>query len=122
MKKVLIIDDEKDFCFFVKKGLEKVGKFSVAVCSNAKESFKEITRFQPDLILLDILMPEINGSQLAIELKKNKETQNIPFIFVTALISYDEIEKAGLNPHDHKILTKPVRLSELVTVINSAIS
>ncbi len=61
MKRILIIDDEENLCFFLKKNLEMEGDFEVSTCSDSRKALERTKDFKPELILLDIQMPEISG-------------------------------------------------------------
>ncbi|MDD5613885.1 MAG: response regulator, partial [Candidatus Omnitrophica bacterium] len=85
-KKVLLIDDEEDFCHFVKLNLEDTGKFEVFTSGNGSEGIEIAKNEKPDIILLDLLMPVMDGSEVAEHLLRNEPTRKIPIVFVTALI------------------------------------
>ena len=118
MKKILLIDDEEDFRYFVKKNLEAKGNFEVEVYSDDIDIIKEVRRLRPNLILLDIKMPKRDGSDIALELKRHKDTQEIPLVFLTALVSEEETQKKGNSIGGEYFIAKPVRMSELINTIN----
>ena len=121
-KKILIIDDEEDFLFFVKGNLENAGEFHVIEASSGKEGIKIATEEKPDLILLDISMPEMSGEEVAKRLSKIPETKKTPVIFLTALITKNEIEDGGIsNIAGHKFLAKPIATKQLVAAINNTL-
>src|SRR3989339_1480585 len=93
--KVLIIDDEEDFCHFVKLNLERSGKFQVWASTKAVTGINTAKIQQPDVILLDILMPEMDGSQVAENLLNDEATKKIPIIFLTALAQRKEVEDSS---------------------------
>lgn len=117
-KRILIIDDEEDFCYFVKKNLEAMGNFEVAVCTNSTDGFQKAKQLQPNLILLDILMPNKDGPDIAAELKNDKDTQKIPFAFLTAVVRREETQENENIIGKEYFIAKPVKLSELVSMIN----
>jgi len=117
-KKVLLIDDEKDFCFFVKGNLENTGEFEVIATSSGKKGIKLACEEKPDLILLDLNMPEMSGSEVAQSLRDRSETKKIPLIFLTALITEDEMGSESMaNIGGYNYIAKPVTTKELVAVI-----
>ena len=121
-KKILIIDDEEDFLFFVKGNLENTGEFHVLEAASGKEGIKIATEEKPDLILLDISMPEMSGEEVAKRLSKIPETNKIPIIFFTALITKNEIEDGGIsNIAGHKFIAKPIATKQLVAAINNTL-
>jgi DNA-binding response OmpR family regulator len=82
-KKILIIDDEPDFCQLVKSNLEDTQEYDVQTCSNPEQAEEAIGQMQPDLILLDNVMPKKDGAQIAKDLHKNTKFHHIPIIMVS---------------------------------------
>lgn len=117
-KKVLLIDDESDFCFFVKNNLEQTEEFEVLTATNAVEGIK-LARFEmPDLILLDIVMPKMEGSDVAAILLGNPKTKHIPLIFLTAVVNKDEIGFETIKEIGGQyFIAKPVDTESLVSCI-----
>jgi len=122
MKKILIIDDEKDLCYFVKKNLEAMGAFEVAVCYNGAGGIKLAKELRPDLILLDILMPGVDGVYVAESLKANKDTEHIPIIFLTAMVGEKEAEERKNIIGGWHYIAKPVKVKELLQLINTLLT
>ncbi len=121
-KKILLIDDEEDFRFFVKGNLENTGEFHVLEATSGKEGIKIATEEKPDLILLDISMPEMSGEQVAKRLSKNPETNKMPILFFTALITKNEIEDGEISSiAGHKFIAKPIATKQLVAAINNTL-
>jgi CheY-like chemotaxis protein len=121
-KKILIIDDEDDFRFFVKGNLENTGEFQVFEVASGKEGIKIATGEKPDLILLDISMPEMSGEEVAKRLSNIPETNEIPILFLTALITKDEMEDGEIsNIAGHKFIAKPIATKQLVAAINTTL-
>ena len=81
--KIVMIDDEEDLCLMVKANLEDMGEFEVATTTKPLEAENFVNQEKPDLILLDVVMPERQGSEVVEALKKNPETQGIPIIMVS---------------------------------------
>ncbi|MDP2922868.1 MAG: response regulator [Candidatus Omnitrophota bacterium] len=84
MKRILIIDDEKEFCSVLKKNLERISGYEVIIANDGKKGILEARKQKPDLILLDIMMPQMNGLEVLKKLKEDKETIAIPVIMLTA--------------------------------------
>ncbi len=122
-KKILVIDDEKDFCFFVKANLENTGEFEVSAANSGKEGIGIALRKKPDLVLLDISMPGMSGDQVAQILSRESATNKIPIVFLTALVTEDVIETGVVSSiAGHKIMAKPVATAELVGAINNTLN
>ncbi|MFP4531582.1 MAG: PleD family two-component system response regulator [Desulfobacterales bacterium] len=121
-KKVLIIDDEEDFCFFVRENLINTGMFDVFVATNGRYGIKLARQEKPDIILLDLMMPDLTGEEVADELKDHAGTAKIPIIFVTALATQTDTGQAGLQKSGNAYyISKPVRTRQLVGAINEVI-
>ena len=83
--KIVMIDDEADLCDLVKSNLEETGRFIVVTTTRPQETLPICLREKPDLILLDIVMPDIKGPELTKQLKDHKETAHIPIIVISGL-------------------------------------
>ncbi|MFA5093695.1 MAG: response regulator [Candidatus Omnitrophota bacterium] len=121
MKRILIIDDEEDFARFIKKNLEETGEFKAEMLNDAKDVLKGAKLFMPDLILLDLVMPDIGGLEVCEILNNDKDTQEIPIIIVSALGGYTDIKRAyklGVIGY----LTKPFDFSHLLDEVRKALS
>lgn len=87
------VEDEPDIQTIVKIALEEMGGFDLHICSSGKEALAEAVDFLPDLFLLDVMMPEMNGPDTLKALKKIPSLKNIPFMFMTAKVQEEEIEE-----------------------------
>ncbi|MFH1093532.1 MAG: response regulator [Candidatus Omnitrophota bacterium] len=119
--KILIIDDEEDFCCLVKRNLESTGEYKVFVAYNAADGIILAKVEKPDVILLDIMMPDISGAQAAAALKKFEETRDIPVIFLTAIITKEELGTTMKEIADNLYIAKPVKTQELIDSIQSVL-
>ena len=116
MKKILLVDEEVDILEFLKYNLEQ-DNFEVLVSTNGKDALKKISQ-NPDLIVLDIMMPEMDGFELYQQIKKNKVYQDIPIIFLTAKSGEtDEIKGLDLGASDY--IQKPISPKKLIARIKS---
>ena len=117
METILIVDDTPENLILLTEILKPFFKVKVAN-SGAKALHIIATGDIPDLILLDIMMPEISGYEVCKKLKSDPLTRNIPIIFVTALSDYeDEAEGLGLGAVDY--ITKPVHASIVLARVNT---
>jgi CheY-like chemotaxis protein len=117
--KILVIDDEEAFCEFVKWSLEKTGRFDVVVSTDGLSGIEQARKEQPELILLDIKMPQMNGAEVADHLLHEENTRDIPIAFITGLLQKDEVEKRSGYIHGFPFITKPVTKKELVQQVDS---
>jgi CheY-like chemotaxis protein len=121
--KVLVIDDEVDFCYFVQKNLMQNGLFDVTIATNGKDGIKMAKNEIPDIILLDLFMPDMPGEDVAAALKEIPATANIPILFVTALATNDDIAEGAENKiGNNYILPKPIRTKKLIETILKILS
>ncbi len=117
-KKILLVDDDPDFVEGARMVLEK-SDFEVVTASSGKECLKRIKEERPDLILLDIMMPQKSGFEVCKELKSNIEYNKIPVVMLTALksklsrTSYSIAEGLELEAEDY--LEKPIEPKVLVS-------
>lgn len=119
-KKILIIDDEKMICDVVKKGLEIMGDFQVSIATNGKDGIGMAKRLNPDLILLDIRMPHMDGIEVLKTLKKDNSTIEIPVVMLTAVL--DEASKIECSgEYDDLYLEKPIDLVVLKSKIEEVL-
>ncbi len=121
MKKILIIDDEPDFCFFVKENLELTGAYTVLTAHGGAEGLAVAFKERPDLILLDLLMPNIDGVTVYKELEAHEATAAIPVIILTATDAEAVRERIPELPAE-AFLTKPVQFVELKARIETLLS
>jgi CheY-like chemotaxis protein len=116
IRRILIVDDDSDVTHLVKVLLERTGHYRVVEENDATEAHQSARNFRPDLILLDIAMPETDGGEVAARIESDRELQNTPIIFLTALVTRAEA-KSGLNIQGHPFLAKPVSIPELINAI-----
>lgn len=120
LKKILYVEDDPNIQLLVKLSLEDFGDFELKVCSSGKEALQVIEEFQPDLLLLDVMMPEMDGPTTLVELRKLEAGRNKPAIFLTAKVHEDDI--AVLKQHENviAIISKPFDPTTLSNEIQEA--
>lgn len=111
-KKILLIDDEKNFCFFTKRNLETTGEFVVICANDPLEGIRFAKRESPDLILLDICMPRMDGFEVLKAIKENSKTLSIPVVMLTAVEGDNaKIKCSGFYSEDY--IVKPISSEKL---------
>jgi two-component system alkaline phosphatase synthesis response regulator PhoP len=105
--KILVVDDEPDILDFLKYNLVKEG-YEVATASNGKDGIKEAERFRPDLIILDIMMPKMDGVEVCRQLRNNPIFERTIITFLTAR-EEDYSQIAALDVGGDDYITKPIR-------------
>src|SRR5271154_917225 len=93
LKRILCIDDETDILAVAKLALETVGGFETRQCSSGAEALIEVSNSPPDLILLDVMMPQMDGPATLKALRQDPATAGIPVIFMTAKVQPSEVEQ-----------------------------
>lgn len=111
--KILTVDDEPDIVEFVEYNLKKEG-FDVKTASDGKSALKLAEEFVPDLILLDIMMPELDGIEVCRRLREMPAMSNTIIVFLTAR-GEDYSEIAGFDAGGDDYITKPIRLRVLIS-------
>src|SRR5579872_794325 len=115
--KILIADDNHQNCELLDAYLADEG-YQIEMAYDGQQTLDAVARSQPDLILLDIMMPKVSGYEVCNRLKSNPETSKISIIMVTALAEMGDIEKA-VNAGANDFLTKPVNKLELTTRVKT---
>ena len=113
-KKILIVDDEVGFTRLIKLNLEQTGKFEVKTENQGSQALNTARDFKPDLILLDIIMPDMDGSTVANQMKNDPSMKNIPILFLTALVKEREIQSTDGTIGGFNFISKPITTEELV--------
>lgn len=92
LERILYVEDDPDIQMVAKMALEKIGGFTLTICSSGPEALEKAAAFEPQLILLDSMMPGMDGPTTLQELRKLPEMSMIPVVFMTAKIQPQEIE------------------------------
>ncbi|MDH5660835.1 MAG: response regulator [Gammaproteobacteria bacterium] len=92
LKKILYVEDEPDIQMIARVALENVGGFELLVCNSGAEALEKAADFYPDLFLLDVMMPGMDGPTTLLELRKIPNLEDIPVMFMTAKVQPQEIE------------------------------
>jgi CheY-like chemotaxis protein len=122
--KVLIIDDDKDVCVLIKDILEETGRYEVMVSNQGKEGISLAKSQQPDLILLDLIMPDMDGAAVANVLSEDESTKSLPVVFLTGfaapaaflseLIKNEDLQQGVGQVGGYPFIQKPISPKELV--------
>ena len=119
MIRVLAIDDEEDVAELIKMQLESRGGFVVKTESDASQALRTAREFGPDVILLDIMMPKMDGSEVAADFMNDREFKRTPLIFLTALVTNQEVKNSSVSSAKRTYLPKPINWTELVDAIQA---
>jgi len=113
-KRILIIDDEPSWTWLLKISLEKTGRFEVKEENVGVHGLQAAHVFKPDLILIDVMMPDIEGGFLASQFKVDDQLKHIPIVFLTATVSKEEIEECSGIINSYPFIAKPASTQEVI--------
>lgn len=116
-KRILVIDDEAGITRTVKVNLERTGNYIVGTENDARHALAAAREFQPDLILLDVMMPDADGGEVAGEIHADLALENVPIVFLTAIVSNRETAGQPIESGGQTFIAKPVDLRELIECI-----
>jgi DNA-binding response OmpR family regulator len=92
LQRILIADDEPDILEISRIALETVGGFEVSVCSSGAKLLERLSEFKPDLVIVDVLMPDMTGPEVFEEIRRRPEFDEVPVIYLTGVIQVEELE------------------------------
>jgi two-component system, OmpR family, response regulator len=119
-KRILVVDDEPDITLMVRLNLQKTGRFEVCEENNPGNAVHAAREFKPDVILLDVMMPDLDGGEVLFELQRDPDLKNVPVIFVTATVLQEQVQSAG-GKIGHRFMPKPFKISALLTMIDDVL-
>jgi CheY-like chemotaxis protein len=114
-KKILIVDDDEVFLKMLEKTLTSSG-YSVSMVTNGKDAIDAAKHWRPHLIILDIMMPEMDGGETTLVLERDPSTANIPIIFMTSLLKKEDEDKLAYS-QKRSYMAKPYEKDELLAEI-----
>ena len=118
VKKILIVDDDENFVMMTKSRLE-ANNYEVITASNGIDAVKSATEWKPDLVILDLIMPAMEGFDVCKKLKSEEITQRIPIIVLTAATKKETHDKC-LHSGALVVILKPFNPAELLALIKKA--
>ena len=122
-KRILIIDDDISLTHMVKLNLEGTGLYEVQVLNYALHAIQAARDFRPHLILLDYIMPGMDGGDVCGRLRQDPRLCSIPVIMITALVSNKEMREDGtLERNGHVMVAKPIQFSKLLQCIEERLA
>lgn len=115
--KILYIEDEPDVQNIVLMALEDIGGYEMKICGSGKEAFETIKTYKPDLFLVDVMLPDMDGPTVLKKIKENPELEKVPAVFITAktelqeLVEFKSLNVLGIirKPFD------PIAISETIS-------
>ena len=113
-KRVLIVDDEPSFTRLLKLNLHHTGRYMAEVVNDSAEALQVAERFAPDVVLLDVMMPGLDGSEVADRFHANPRFRNTPIIFLTAAVKKQEVAVRGGLCGGIPFVAKPIEFQEVL--------
>ncbi len=120
-KKILIVDDEAGFAMILKIALEETGEYDVKVETSGVKGYAAAQVFKPDLVLLDIRMPDCSGPQIAAKIRENQELKDTPMIFVSATPFEETVKHFSGKITGYPYITKPAGSEEIIHCIKQVL-
>ncbi|SRR5438093_4176524 len=114
--RVLIVDDNSRFARSAQLFLEQTGNYFACALNDPRRALETARSFKPDLVLVDLIMPQADGLEVATQLEADWALHGVPIVFFTSLITAEEA-KDGRRVYGHRILPKPTSNSELLELI-----
>ena len=121
-KRILVVDDEPDMTLMVRLNLQKTGRFDVREENQANNALRAARDFKPDLILLDVMMPDMDGGDVLVQFKDDPNLSKVPVIFITATVLKEEVRSKGGTIGGHPFIPKPFRVETLVRSIDDSLN
>jgi CheY-like chemotaxis protein len=121
-KKILVVDDEASITRLLKLNLEKNGAFLVRAENEGTKVLAAAKEFKPDLILLDVMMPDIVGGDVAAIIQADPVLRNVPVVFLTAAVKQEELEAKGGMIGGFPYIAKPLDVKGVTAVIERTLA
>jgi CheY-like chemotaxis protein len=120
-KRILVVDDEVSVASVVRKLIEKTGMYEARSETDGSNAYLTAKEYKPALMLLDIMMPNMEGGEVANQMRDDPETRDIPIVFISGAITKEEAKERGTIMGGYPVLAKPLRMQELSDIIEEQI-
>lgn len=121
-KRILLVDDEASITRMMRRNLEATGRLEVLDVNDPTAALNLARQFRPDLAVLDVMMPDKDGGELAADFKNDPQLSCVPIVFLTAIVGKKEVNPTGSVIGEHIFLAKPVRLEDLLACIDEQLT
>jgi CheY-like chemotaxis protein len=113
-KRILLVDDEPSFTRIVRRHLEGTGKYEIRVENDSMKVLAAAREFQPDLVVLDVIMPDMDGGEIAAIMRADARLKRVPLVFLTAIVSKEHVQRQGDVIGGQTYLAKPLDMPDLI--------
>ena len=114
--RILIVDNNSQFARSARLLLDQSGKYAACSVVDPRRALETARSFKPDLVLVDLIMPQADGIEVVAQLEADSTLHGVPMVFLTSLITAEEA-KDGRRVYGHRILPKPTSNSELIELV-----
>ena len=121
-KTILVVDDDPTVLHLLHKKISQVDGYDVLTAQDGSVGLALAIQHKPDIILLDVMMPEKSGGEVAKMLEEDPDTKDIPIIFISVLLDSAGKKLIEVNEHEYRAVSKPIYLPELLSQIRKAIN
>jgi len=118
--RILIVDDNPRFSHSARLILQEAGQYVVCEENDAASAVETARSFRPDLILLDLVMPQLDGAEVAAQVESDWALHGVPIVFVTGLVTRDEARN-GQRIDGHRVVSKPVSSFDLLGAVEESL-
>lgn len=118
--RILIVDDNPRFSHSARLILQESGQYVVCEENDAASAVETARSFRPDLILLDLVMPQLDGAEVAAQVESDWALHGVPIVFVTGLVTRDEARN-GERIDGHRVVSKPVSSFDLLGAVEESL-
>jgi len=116
-KRILLVDDSPAFTRVIQHLLEATGNYEVRAENDSGKALATAQEFQPELVLLDVIMPDMDGGEVAAQLRADPQLKNVPIVFLTGIVSKEKVGRQGDVIGGHSFLAKPVDGGEVIRCV-----
>jgi two-component system, OmpR family, response regulator len=120
-KRILVVDDETSITRLLKMNLELLGNYEVREENSGKRAFETAREFKPDLILLDVMMPDMDGGDVAAALRRDPALRKTPVVFLTAAVKKEELGASEGKIGGRIYIAKPLNVKGVISVIEKTL-
>lgn len=120
--RILLVDDEPEFSSMLRAHLESAGYFLVREENDEMQALTTAREFGPDLILLDVMMPRLEGSEVAAMVRLDRQLRDTPVLFLTALVSEADAPGGSYSSGGHTFLPKSLPIAKLIECITQTLT
>ena len=121
-RKILVVDDDASLTRLLQASLQKQGTYEVVVENDSRHALQAVRDLRPDLIVLDIVMPNVNGGQIAKAIRGDAALADTPIIFLSSFLSKQEQRARGADGVQGTLLAKPIAIATLIENIEQTLN